>query len=225
MNRAIDITGQKFGKLIAIKFIKKIGETKKIRHYWLFKCDCGKERIIRKDEVISGERKGCGYCKPTNFKHGMEKTRFYRIWHGMKGRCLNFKDKEKYKRYGGRGIKVCDRWLKFENFRDDMYQSYLEHVNKFGEKKTTIDRIDNNGNYNEENCRWATCKEQLYNMRKNHLINYNNKIQILKELSIIHNINYEKLWQRVVQLKWPIERALINKRYIENYNYVKKNRK
>ena len=93
-------------------------------------------------------------------KHGMCKTRFYQIWVNMKRRC-NSPNDPWYSRYGGRGIKLL--WKSFEEFRDDMYKSYLEHCEEFGEKNTTIDRADNNGNYEKSNCRWATWTIQSRN--------------------------------------------------------------
>ncbi len=94
----------------------------------------------------------------------MSKTKFYRVWKAIKNRCNN-PNVESYKDYGGRGIKICERWLEsFENFRDDMYESYLEH--KKNNNSTTINRINNNGNYEPSNCKWATYLEQTKNKRK-----------------------------------------------------------
>jgi len=104
-----------------------------------------------------------------SYKHGLSRTRFYVILAGMKFRCLA-PTASNYKNYGGRGIKICDRWLKFENFKEDMYESYLKHVEEFGEKQTTLERIDINGNYEPNNCRWATCREQQINKSKSYSI-------------------------------------------------------
>jgi hypothetical protein len=98
--------------------------------------------------------------------HGFRYTRFYNIWKRMKDRCNNQNNID-YHRYGGRGIKVCDSWTSnFENFRDDMYESYLCHSEINGEKNTSIDRIDTNGNYCKENCKWSTPQEQRLNQRQ-----------------------------------------------------------
>ena len=103
---------------------------------------------------------------PHNKTHGMTNTKFYKIWTGMRKRCFKAYDKS-YKNYGGRGITVCEHWLNFENFKDDMYESYLNHCEKYGEKETTIERKNINGNYEPINCIWITTKEQHSNTRKN----------------------------------------------------------
>lgn len=105
---------------------------------------------------------------------------FYRKWDALKKRCNN-KKYSGYKNYGGRGIKY--EWRSFENFRYDMYGSYLEHTKKFGSKNTTLDRLDVNKNYSVQNCRWATCKEQSNNRRNTLFILYQNKMYPVSELS------------------------------------------
>jgi len=138
----------------------------------LFRCDCGNEKEIVLYNVLSGKVISCGCANikqitnlgnrsgkdKASYSHGMFGTRFYRIYHGMKSRCNNSNTGKSYKWYGGKGIKC--RWNKFEDFRDDMYVSYLEHVKEYGEKQTTIDRMDSSKDYYKENCRWATYKEQ-----------------------------------------------------------------
>jgi hypothetical protein len=162
-----DIAGEKFHRLTAIKFeYRKNGND-----YWSAFCECGNKVVCRKGNITapSTKTKSCGclnhentVLKGKNFKtHGMSTTKFYYVWNGMKRRCENPKT-EKYKYYGAKGIKV--EWKTFEEFRDDMYQGYVEHLEEYG-KDTSIDRIDTYGNYCKLNCRWATAKEQANNKR------------------------------------------------------------
>ena len=135
------------------------------------------------------------------------KGRFSKKQYNLKSRCYNPKDTN-YHHYGGRGIKVCKRWMKFENFRDDMYESFLKHVNEFGEKNTQLERINNNGNYNKKNCRWATYEEQANNRRTNFLINYNGETMTLTQWAKRKNIRWNTLQARLGKLHWSIEKSL-----------------
>lgn len=146
--------------------------------------------------------------------HGMYKTRFYKTFSNMKSRCnkSNNTKAKFYKRYAGRGIKCL--WKSFEEFRDDMYESYLEHVDEYGEKQTTLDRIDNNGNYCKENCRWATYKEQMSNTKNiESSIKYeiNGQMLTIRELSKIYGIKRTTLGMRLQKYLWSLNRALEKK--------------
>lgn len=137
-----------------------------------------------------------------NYKHGLSDTPIHNVWMDMIRRCYKPYRKD-YKRYGGRGIKVCKRWLKsFSNFYKDMGDKPKGH---------TLDRIDNNANYSKENCKWSTIKQQNRNQRQSIYIRYNKKTKHLKEWSEILNINYNTLWARLFRFKWSVSDAFKNK--------------
>lgn len=148
----------KYGQLTAIKFDHK---NKWGVPYWLFYCDCGIKKVVNSKNVERGLTKSCGCIRKKKFieritKHGMTETRIYECWTNMKTRCLNKNCKE-FKYYGARGIKICERWLNsFENFFEDMGNM---------PKNKTLDRRDNDKNYEPDNCKWSTMKEQCKNRR------------------------------------------------------------
>lgn len=138
--------------------------------------------------------------------HGMsQKNRFYKIYDGILSRCNNEKATGYY-RYWARGIR-CE-WESFEDFRVDMYESYLDHVARYGEKNTSIDRIDNEGNYCKDNCRWATTKEQSRHKCSTMNIEYDSKrFTSLKDLSEYTWVEYELLKSRLLRW-WELSRAI-----------------
>lgn len=164
--RVIDLTGKRFGCLTVIR---RDGSAmpggRKGNAKWLCLCDCGQERSVVGSKLQRGEHQSCG-CKRRRHisvaltSHGMTQTPTYNSWSGMVQRCTN-RNHPRYRRYGGRGIKVCERWMTFENFLKDMG---TKPENK------TLDRIDNSKGYTMSNCRWASPRQQANNTCSNTLI-------------------------------------------------------
>lgn len=142
--------------------------------------------------------------KNSQYKH-LQRTGFYYSWCQMKARCNNPHSKS-YTNYGGRGITVCKEWLSFENFYKDLYVKWLFHSKLF--KSTSIDRIDNNGNYCKENCRWATSKVQSNNRRSNRMLEHCGQVLNVKEWSEKLGIKQTTITQRLDYYGWSVERAL-----------------
>ena len=166
MAKRLDITGQKYGKLLALNYDHTDEKSKKA--VWKCLCDCGKYHFATAKDLRSGNTKSCGCIKIDRAKHmkykdGRCKERLYGVWATVMKRCYN-ENCNTYKYYGGRGITVCDEWHEYPNFKKWAYiNGYDENAPK-GE--CTIDRIDYNGNYEPSNCRWVSMDVQRKNKRQ-----------------------------------------------------------
>lgn len=212
MAEMIDYSGERFGRLLVKSMTKLPG--KPVRVMAICICDCGKEKMVRGTHLLSGRIRSCGCLRDEmskerttllhrsgtmmNKTHGGSKTTLYKRWMGMKARCYN-SNHMAHKDYGGRGIKVCDRWLEsFQNFYDDMGDP---------PPGCSIDRIDNNGDYTPENCQWATREDQSNNLRKNRIIEYNGERHSVTMWSRILGIHQSTLDERL-RSGWKIADAL-----------------
>jgi hypothetical protein len=189
MRIAENLTGQRFGKL---SVIKRDGVSKAGGPRWLCRCDCGVEKHVVTGNLKCGRTVSCGCVQRTGnraklLRHGMSKTRTYKIWLGMKRRCYN-KSNHAYERYGGRGITVCERWHTFENFLADM-----------GEATGTlsIERINNDGNYCPDNCRWIEKREQSLNQRRTIYVWLGGERMTLSAASGRLGVSYFALYDRL----------------------------
>lgn len=202
-----DITGQKFGRLTAIRIADKINGSV----MWLCICECGNEIVTRGTGLRYGNSTSCGcynryIVSKTHTKHGAAtdmygKSKEYVTWGNMKKRCSSRSDCYKY--YTGKGVVVCDRWMSsFESFLSDMgYAPSKDH---------SIERINGNGNYEPGNCKWATRHEQQRNIKSNIWIECDGKKMILSDWARELNTNYQR-----------IKYHLKNKSISEAINYIK----
>ena len=189
-----NLIGKKFNNLLVLR---ENGKSKHGHTILKCKCDCGNEKDIIYSRVKNGKTKSCGCL---SVKHNLSKTPEFQTWSHMKARCYNSSHKQ-YKDYGGRCIKMCQRWLdSFENFYEDM--------GKRPSKDHSIDREDNNGDYRKLNCRWATSKEQCRNQRTNRLITHKGVIKCLAEWAEEYGLNQATLKSRLDIQGLTIEDAL-----------------
>lgn len=195
-----DISGQRFGRLLATRYLgRENGQS-----FWECLCDCGNICKRRTSHIKSGASSSCGcYNKEimaTRFKtHGLSNHPIRKVHNAMMNRCGNFKNKS-YKYYGGRGICVCDRWCNFKNFYDDMVSGYSPGL--------TIERINVDGNYEPINCYWATRAEQSRNRTDNVFIEFNGERMVMADWAKKIGVKKATLWARL-KMGWSIERALL----------------
>lgn len=202
MGKRVDLTGQRFGRLVVEGFAH-VDE-----HWcamWNCKCDCGKTVVVYGSHLKSGNTKSCGCLNQETRgkrfrKHGKSSSRLYSIWKGMIGRTER-ESQIKYCDYGGRNIKICEQWRgDFQNFNNwAISHGYQEGL--------TIDRIDTNGDYCPENCRWITMKEQNNNKRNNVMVEYKGEVLTLAQWGEKLGIKRDTLKARLHKLGWSVEKT------------------
>ena len=190
MGRFIDFTGRKFGRLTVLERTENIGRLTA----WLCLCECGTTKSVLAGHLQQARIVSCGCWKKENSKakatkHGKHGTKLHWVWLSMRQRCNNPKNKA-YKNYGGRGISVCNSWGAFETFE-------IWALNNGYSEGLSIDRIENDGNYEPDNCRWIPLAEQNLNTRKNRLVDSPLGRMPLAELSRRSGVNYGTLLSRI----------------------------
>ena len=218
MSKLIDLTGKRFGML---EVIRKAPRTQNATR-WECKCDCGNVSFVTSSDLRNGRTKSCGCLRGIVSKqkaktHGMSKSKLYCCWTDIKQRCYN-ENSPAFKQYGGRGIKMCDEWKKsFERFSDwATNNGYSEGL--------TIERVDVNGNYCPENCKWASPYEQSINRRSNIIISYNGESRCLSEWCKKYRTDYCLVYNRMHKNKWSFERAMFESKHSEKRNKKAKER-
>lgn len=189
----IDMAGLTYGHFVVIA---RAGRAAKGQALWECKCVCGKHVVLNGQKIRSGHNTSCGCMKgKANIKHGMRNTATYNTWCAMKQRC-NYPKNDQYADYGGRGITVCDRWVTFENFLADM-----------GERPDgmTIERNDANGNYEPDNCRWATMQEQQRNRRSTIKVERDGRTQCIKDWCVELGLDLDRVYGRIRRGAIPSE--------------------
>lgn len=201
---AKDITGKRFGRLVALGPVGRAGGEKIV---WRCRCDCGKETDVRAGDLCKGNTRSCGCLRreitsSRRKTHGMTMSIIYDIWQNAKTRCAN-PDAWNYANYGGRGIVVCREWMHdFQSFYD-----YVSGLPGYGEDGLQIDRINNDGNYEPGNVMWSSRSEQCRNRRNNVMLTHDGKTQCQAAWSAELGIDQRTISMRL-RLGWTVERAL-----------------
>jgi hypothetical protein len=210
MGKFIDLTGQRFGRLVVIERAVNILSVSRSKTAWHCKCECGGKIITISESLKNGSTQSCGclhieHTISLKKSHGLCKNgnggqhRLYNIWISMRQRCFN-KNSGDYKNYGGRGITICKAWDEYENFYTwAMANGYQDGL--------TIERKHNNGNYEPDNCTWIPKADQINNTRRSRLISFRGETKTMKQWSDELPISYTKLKSRL-KYGWDIESAL-----------------
>lgn len=207
MGKFIDLTGKKFNRWLVLK---RVSNDKHNLTQWLCRCDCGTERIVLGNSLRNGRSQSCGCYNREILKnnqshkiHGLHHTRIYNIWNNMKQRCYNPKA-SRYYTHGARGIKVYGRWRKSVK----AFYNYVSKLPHFGEKGYTLNRIDNDGNYEPGNVEWSDDVTQANNKRNNRLVSYNGETKTMAQWARELEINYKILNQRINRDGLTFEQAI-----------------
>ena len=201
--------GKKYNSLTVIAF-ERVKRGRTTSWNWIVRCDCGTLKSVSPYRVLNGNTVSCGchrsrqtveYNKKAKVKHNGRNTRLYHIWHGMKQRCFSSYSHD-YKNYGGRGITVYEEWKNdFSLFRDwSLENGYSDSL--------SIDRIDVNGNYCPENCRWVDNKTQNRNRTTCVDVEYNGEKYNIAELAEMVGMNYGTLYNRIMHYGWSVDKAV-----------------
>lgn len=207
MPKLIDETGNRYNRLVVVKYVGKKYYKTGPKRMWLCQCDCGNTLLTPIPPLKNGRTKSCGCLnaenRPFNFrKHGMSNSRVFHIWANMVNRCTN-SNLPRYKDYGGRGINICDEWL-----GKDGASNFINWALRNGySDKLTLDRIDNSKGYSPDNCRWITIKLQQRNKRTNRLLEFDGETHCIAEWADILGISAGSIKTRLYR-GWSVERAL-----------------
>lgn len=196
-----NISGMSFGRLLVLKYIPG---SKGVRLKWECLCDCGNTTIVFASNLLGGKTRSCGCfmdecAKAGKVRHGYSKRKEYKAWLSIKERCYNSKNKC-YNHYGGRGINMHNAWK-------ESFVEFFAYIGEAPSSHHSIDRIDNNGNYEPGNVRWATQREQVRNTRRNHILEAFGKRQCLSDWAKDIGISARNLYIRLNK-GWDVERAL-----------------
>jgi hypothetical protein len=194
-NMQKDLTGMQFSKLRAIMPTDKCIRGSVV---WECLCDCGKKYSVTTRSLLNGDKRSCG-CVKKNVRHGRSESHYYPRWKAMLYRCYNSKHPY-FHHYGGRGIKVCDRWHVINNFYQDMGDP--------PSKQHTVGRIDNDGDYTPSNCRWETIEQQANNKRTNRFITFRGETKTVSQWAVTYGISHSTLKGRLDR-GWDTEKALL----------------
>lgn len=196
-----NLIGVKFGRLTVIEYIKG-GK-------WICQCECGNKHIAATGDLNKNKVNSCGcykseYVKNKNYTHKLRNHRLYSIYHNMKSRCYN-PNSTYYKYYGKRGVLICKDWL---NDEGGFVNFYNWSIDNGYDESLTIDRIDVNGDYTPDNCRWVTRGVQMNNTNNNHYIVINGETKTLQEWSIVYNISDKTIRGRI-SIGWDDVKAVV----------------